>query len=173
MSQETALPLFSSKSIPEEPKEVIQGFKKICEKQNKLKEAEIFENNIMKLVAKSKVLTDEKIILFKDFNPADDLLRKAFDLLFDLFDYHCDPIQVKAHMNQFHQVVKYFREAEELATCILNKHLLQKSIDRLKSMFDFLANIDFLVAVWLNPDNKDELFHLVHSLNKYTQFHYN
>eukprot|EP01103_Thecamoeba_quadrilineata_P005744 TRINITY_DN15507_c0_g1_i1.p1 TRINITY_DN15507_c0_g1~~TRINITY_DN15507_c0_g1_i1.p1 ORF type:complete len:200 (-),score=42.23 TRINITY_DN15507_c0_g1_i1:84-683(-) len=161
------------KALPDEAKQLLKWLRIICERTNQPKRSEIVEKNLFKLVAKAMVLSDEKLVTLNEFLVADDSLRKSFDLLYDLYDYYGHPEKVKNARPKFERIVALLREVESILDGIFRPHLQPKSMGRIKSIFDSLADIDWIMGVYLCPDINDELFELVNALSKYTQFHYN
>jgi len=158
-------------AMPKEARNLLKSLRKLTDKMGENKNGELVEKNMLKLVLKAKVLSDEKLISLKDFYAADEPLRIAFDKLYQLFLYYGDP-QLNRMRSQFEEVASLLKTVEEQSVKILKPHLQPKTIQKLTFIFDFFGNADFLMKIYSHPNLYDELFDLTNAFNKYTQFHY-
>eukprot|EP01101_Sappina_pedata_P007047 TRINITY_DN3649_c0_g2_i1.p1 TRINITY_DN3649_c0_g2~~TRINITY_DN3649_c0_g2_i1.p1 ORF type:complete len:207 (+),score=98.98 TRINITY_DN3649_c0_g2_i1:42-623(+) len=160
------------KAIPNEANELLNCFTKLCEKLGQGKRGETVVNNILKLVIKAKVLSDEKLISTKDFLQADVPLRQAFEILERLYTLNGNDVRINQNLDKFNDASAQFRIVESMVSERFQPHVQPKTMNRIKQIFELLADTDFLVNAFKSNDVAEELAELVIATTKYTQFHY-
>eukprot|EP01103_Thecamoeba_quadrilineata_P020339 TRINITY_DN8673_c0_g1_i1.p1 TRINITY_DN8673_c0_g1~~TRINITY_DN8673_c0_g1_i1.p1 ORF type:complete len:235 (+),score=47.16 TRINITY_DN8673_c0_g1_i1:23-727(+) len=159
------------KALPPEVRALLKSFRTIVTKVCSSNKAKDIETLILKFIIKAKVHVDNKTITVEHLLQADKPLREAFETFAELFDFYGDA-QVNRLVPKFKRVADLIRQVEKITVDIFSPHLRPKNLERLKSLFNFIADVDFYIQVWSHPDVYLELFLLVNSMNKYTQFHF-
>jgi len=160
------------KAMPTEARALLKALRKIIEKVESGKKAEDVERNMLKIIVKAKILIENKNLSLVDFLKADVPLRQAFDIFAELFDYYGEGLRIQRLQNKFQRAASLLREVQVISAAMLKPHLQPKSLARLDLVFDFLADPSLYNKIWTNQDLYLELFLLVNSMSKYTQFHY-
>ncbi|KYR02516.1 hypothetical protein DLAC_11476 [Tieghemostelium lacteum] len=156
------------KLIPEEGRELINGFKKIVKRTTNDDKANEMEKNLIKILVKVFFQLDNKSVQVQDVVGIDKHLRDGFNLLDKAFRFYgvkrgseLSPILEKA--------ANALKEAENETCKVFAPYLRPHNLQKIRNTYALLASQDFLVKVWDDPEIEDELFLLISALNKYTQ----
>jgi len=159
------------KIIPAQARGLLKALRRILSKVYGEKRAREVEKGIIKLVVKAKICIDDKKVGEDDFLQADAPLRKAFNVIVDLYDYYGDPVNTKSKL-AFETASKHLQEVGVILTNLMKPHVQPKNLQRLRDVFEVLSAVDFYVKAWENPDTGKDLDDLVDAMNKYTQFNF-
>jgi len=155
----------------EESMILITSVKKIIARISDEKKSDEMERNIIKIILKGWLQYDLHNITVENFIVVDQPLREAFTLIDKLFGYYG---LRRSHTlrDGFVKVVNLLKKVEGLLTELLQPHLQPKNMMMMHNTFDFIASVEFFSAVWDDGTLEEELFYLVSSMNRYTQFEY-
>jgi len=159
------------KIIPPQARGLLKGLRNIIAKVYNQKRAEEVEKGIIKLVVKAKICIDDKKVSEDDFLQADAPLRKAFNVIVDLFDYFGEPITEKTKAS-FQGAANHLKEAGNILSNLMKPHVQPKNLARLHDIFDILGSVDFFTKAWGTPEITKDMEDLVDAMNKYTQFNF-
>jgi len=159
------------KIIPSQARGLLKALRRILAKVYGEKKAKEVIRGIIKLIVKAKIIVDEKKVTEEDFLQADAPLRKAFNVIVDLYDYYGDPVNAKTKL-AFETASKHLQEVGGILSNLMKPYLQPKNLQRLKDVFDVLSAVDFYVKAWENPDTNKDLDDLIDAMNKYTQFNF-
>jgi len=159
------------KIIPPQARGLLKGLRNIIAKVINPKKAEEVEKGIIKLVVKAKICIDDKKVTEEEFLQADAPLRKAFNIVVDLYDYFGEPLSEKSKMS-FQVAAGHMKEVGTILTNLMKPHVQPKNLQRLIDIFDVLGSVDFFIKVWGSPEIGKEMEDLVDAMNKYTQFNF-
>jgi len=159
------------KIIPQQARGLLKGLNNIVTKVYGAKRATEIEKSIIKLIVKAKICIDDKKVTEDDFLQADAPLRKAFNVIVDLYDFYGDPVNDRMKAS-FTTAANHLKEVGNIISALMKPHVQPKNLQRLKDVFDVLGNVDFFIATWQNPDTGKEMEDLVDAMNKYTQFNF-
>jgi len=157
--------------IPQEARLLLQSFKNVVAKIEGPKKAKEIESNIIKLIVKAKICIDDKKVSEQDFLKADVPLRKAFNLIVDLYDYFGEKVSDKVKQ-KFQQVSSLMGEVSVILNNVFKPHVQLKSLNKLKAVFEILSNTEFYTKVWGHPEITKDMEELIDAMNKYTQFNF-
>jgi len=107
----------------------------------------------------------------EEFLKADVPLRKSFNMIVDLYDYFGEVINERTKQ-KFIDATALMIEVSGILRELYKPHVQPKTLGRLKSIFDVLANPEFYISVWHHPDIASDLEELVDAMNKYIQFNF-
>jgi len=162
---------FGKKIIPHEARGLLQAFRHLLSRVENPKTAKEIENHIIKLIVKAKICVDEKKVTDQDFLKADVPLRKAFNMIVDLYDFFGEKLTEKIR-SKFSEVSSLMAEVATILRDVYKPHVRPKTLTRLKSVFDVLSNTEFYTKVWAFPDMNRDMEELIDAMNKYTQFNF-
>jgi len=158
------------KMIPGQARGLLKGLNRIVTKVHGPKKSAEIEKSIIKLIVKAKVCIDSKKVSEEDFLQADDPLRKAFNVIVDLYDFYGEPANENTKA-KFAVAANHLKEVGNILSNLMKPHVQPKSLNRLKDVFDLLGSVDFFVAAW-QTDSAKEIEDLIDAMNKYTQFNF-
>lgn len=119
-------------------------------------------------MGKKKAITEEQL------HAVDKVIRKAFDVLVELFDYYgpeaTQSIEAPLVHRKFLELERLFSQIREQLITMLAPHVTEKSQNRVRYIFDTIGTVTFLKQVWQNPSIENELSELVSACSTYTQF---
>lgn len=158
--------------LNEETSALLQAIKKIIAKLDSKKKSDEIEKNVIKIVVKAYLLTENKKLDSEAFLQADKPMRSAFDLLGRVFNnrHRAKPEQIAEALGK---VESFFKKTEQVFIELLSPHLSPKNMIRLNSIFGYMANAEFLQRAFDDPSLDEEIEKLVDAMEYYTQFHYN
>ena len=159
------------KLADEETQLLLKNLKIVIVKDSNKKKADELENDIMKIAVKSFFLVDNKVVKGDAFLDVDAPIRKAFELIEKVWDKK-ERLSEEAANNAFKAIEGHLKQAEKVLTNILLPHLQPKSIQRIKTIFGYLASARFLKAIIMDDDLEDEVHELVQAMVRYTQVHH-
>eukprot|EP01101_Sappina_pedata_P004924 TRINITY_DN2158_c0_g2_i1.p1 TRINITY_DN2158_c0_g2~~TRINITY_DN2158_c0_g2_i1.p1 ORF type:complete len:198 (+),score=91.69 TRINITY_DN2158_c0_g2_i1:31-594(+) len=159
------------KAIPKQARDLLKGLHNIIAKVYNSKKAEEIERSIIKLVVKAKIIIDDKKVSEDDFFRADSPLRKAFNVIVDMYDYFGEPLNDRMRAS-FKVAGDHLREVCTIMSGLMKPHIQPKNLARLHSVFDLLASEEFFNKTWETPEIAKDMEDLVDAMNKYTQFNF-
>jgi len=159
------------KMIPKQARGLLKCLNRILTKVYGAKRASEVENNIIKLIVKAKICIDEKKVAEDDFLQADAPLRKAFNVIVDLYDYYGEPASESTKLS-FGVASSHLREVGNILQALMKPHIQPKNLNRLKDVFEVLGSTEFYLSVWQSPDTGKDMEDLIDAMNKYTQFNF-
>jgi len=159
------------KIIPQEARLLLRSLRHIVTRVENAKKAKEIEKSIIKLIVKAKCCIDEKKVAEEEFLKADVPLRKAFNIIVDLYDFFGEKLDERTKA-KFIMATECMMEVSGILQTVFKPHVQPKTLLRIKSVFDVIASKTFLLSVWEHPDINKDLEELVDAMNKYTQFNF-
>jgi hypothetical protein len=128
-------------------------------------EANVIENNIIKLIIKGHLLVEDKLLNVEVLSPVQPQVKKVFYLLTGA--YHMDTTQEAQLKEVLTRASKVITEIEEFLNNALESHLTTKNHDKISAVFQKLGTPTFLFNVYTKPENKSQLVGLNDYMSKY------
>eukprot|EP01112_Ceratiomyxa_fruticulosa_P012057 TRINITY_DN3320_c0_g1_i1.p1 TRINITY_DN3320_c0_g1~~TRINITY_DN3320_c0_g1_i1.p1 ORF type:complete len:312 (-),score=71.00 TRINITY_DN3320_c0_g1_i1:155-1090(-) len=157
------------KIVNEDTRKVIDSLLEIITHQSSAKKAADVEKALVKVMVKGYLQYDQGIISNQDLQPIDQSVRVAFNHLDKLYRYYGVRKASSMH-DSFVKASELFRDATNKVIKLLEPHVRTENIILIRNSLEYISSVEFLMGVWDDQSIEEELFVLINSMNKYTQF---
>jgi len=156
------------KVMDDESNNLMRALKRTVELRTDQKKAKEIQNNIIKLFLKAHFQIEKKVLTPEQFAVADRPLRKTFRRIIKINESY-EKLQKDEELlkTNFLKIETYLKEIESIILGLLNPYITEKNRKRLSDTVLFLSRIDFLTAVWADPQSKEPLQKLTTAMAHY------